>query len=229
MYLQAWVTAYFIAAIFCILTARLFIKSKNTSRLLLGYLVIASGCWALLDGLTQILNPEISLVIQNGALFVSAFVAFLFFFLSYSFIKHIERKTLYLLVLIPLFVGLLFSLFGDIYYSAERVYMNGFSYVHMIYNDVNYTLTVSILFILILAGFILIGIAVKTTRDETLRKNIKFFTAGTLTAVASTYILGSGEVLYHLPPLSSIAISIGIAISSLSFKTKRHGEPTRPI
>ncbi|MCD6468248.1 MAG: hypothetical protein J7L32_02935 [Thermoplasmata archaeon] len=62
--------------------------------------------------------------------------------------------------------------------------------------------------------------AIKTTKDEDLRKNITLFTTGVLIAITSSYILGTGEIVYHLPPLSSVAISIGIAVSSLSFKTK---------
>jgi len=220
MILQIWVTAYFIAAIFCFLTSRFFIKSKNPSRLLLGYLVVASGSWALLDGLTQLSKPETGLVIQYGVLFISTFVAFLFLFLSYSFINPIKRKTLSLLILIPLFTGLLFSLFSDVFSYAQKRYLNGFSYIHIVYNDINYGVTILLLLIPLLIGFILIGKALKTTKDVNLRRNIKFFTAGMLLAVTSSYVLGSGEVFFHLPPLSSITISIGIGISSLSFKTK---------
>ena len=220
MYLQPWVIVYFVAAIFCFLTANSFVKSKNTSRLLLGYLVLASGCWALLDGLTQISSPEIGLIIQNTVILLSVFVAFFFLLLAYSFIVSLKRKTLPLLMLVPLFTGLTFSLFGEVYLNAERVYIHGFSYIHLVYNDVSFIFTVSILFILIIAGFLLMAKAIKTTKDEDLRKNITLFTIGVLIAITSSYILGTGEIVYYLPPLSSVAISIGIAVSSLSFKTK---------
>lgn len=123
-------------------------------------------------------------------------------------------------MLTPLFSGLLFSLFSDVFSSAQIRYLNGFSYIHIAYNDINYGVTILLLLIPLLVGFILMRKALKTTRNVNLRRNIKFFTTSILPAVTSSYVLRSREVFFHLPPLSSITISIGIGISSLSFKTK---------
>ena len=219
MQFQPWVIFYFLAAIFCFFDSYLFFGSKNQSRRLLGSLVIASGFWSLMDGITQLVALDVGLALQYGTVFVSSFVAFLFLFLSYSFINSFKEKNLSLLMLIPLFVGLILSLFGDVYSSIKTGSFFGLRFVYTVYNDQNFLITVILFLIPLVAGFFVLWKALHLVKDEKLKRSLKIFTAGILFSVLSSYILGSMEVVYGIPPVSSIAISVGIAISSLSFKS----------
>ena len=217
MQFQVWVLSYFLASAFCYIETFYLYRSKNINRKMLSYLVFSAGCWSLLDGLTQLTHGDVALSLQYGVLFVSFIVAFIFLYFSYSLMNALSEKMLSLLLLIPIFLGLVSSLFIEIFVGTEERTFDGIRYIHIIYNDILYTVTVLFLFIPLFFGFVFLVKSLRKLEEPDLKKKAIYFTVGMLFAVVSSYVLGTSEVIYHTPPVASIAISVGIGIASLSF------------
>lgn len=218
MCFQIWILSYFLAAALCYIESFYLYKSKNITRKMLSYLVFSAGCWSLLDGLTQLTYGEIAVSLQYGVLFVAFIVAFTFLYFSYSLLGSLSEKLLSLLLLIPIFLGLLFSLFLDVFVDTDERTFDGIRYIHIIYKENLYFVTVLTLFVPLLLGLVFLMKGLREIEEPDLRRKAKFFTLGMLFAIVSSYVLGTSEIFYHTPPIASIAISVGIGIASLSFR-----------
>jgi len=218
MRFQIWIFLYFLAAIFCYIESIHLYRRENVNRKILSYLVFSAGCWSLLDGLTQLTFGEVALSLQYGVLFVTFIVAFTFLYFSYSIVNPLSEKTLSLLLLIPIFLGLVSSLFLKIFTGTERRIFDGLTYIHIIYDEFLYIMVILFLFIPLSLGFIFLMRSLWRLEEPKLRRKAMYFTIGMIFAIVSSYILGTSEIIYHTPPIASVAISIGIGIASLSFR-----------
>ncbi|ODS41967.1 MAG: hypothetical protein MSIBF_01025 [Candidatus Altiarchaeales archaeon IMC4] len=223
---EPWTGVYLIGALICFTVAyRTFFVKKNPSqsRKIFGLVSLFGGVICILDFLTQVAGPVmLSIYLQDIIGFLYPLTVFLFMLMPLTLQSKLENKTILRIMVLPLLIGLLPIICGEIT-GVENRNFNDIVFVKLIYNEIVYYIW---LFLNAMPLVVMYYFFYKIFKLPDVRANadsmnrLETFVFAFTLLIFVGYVTAIAEVIYGTPPLSSVGVAVGISLAMGAFKVR---------